>query len=84
MPPAAPMLPLDPLMPSNPPSPPSTGILLSRVVLLQVSMTCHQPLGQSNVLSDVPPTPHHPLFPLSAPWVEDICMAKSGTELGSH
>ena len=28
-------------------------------VLLQVSMTCHQPVGQADVLSDVPPS-HHP------------------------
>ena len=58
-----PMSPVSPLMPHPTPS---TGIKWSRVVLLQVSMTCHQPGGHADVLSYVPP-PHQPLCPSIPP-----------------
>ena len=49
---------------------PSTGIQWSRVVLLQVSMTFGQPVGQANVWSDVPLTPITPCGHLVPPQVE--------------
>ena len=57
---------------------PSTGIYWSRVILLQVSMICHQPVHQAAVLSDI----QHPLMPLNAPRERHL-VAKSGTDLGS-
>ena len=43
-------------------------------------MTCHQPVGQADVLSDVPPTPITPC-PLSVPRLRHL-VAMSGTNLG--
>ena len=51
---------MPPVGPLDTPPTPSTGITWSRDVLLQVNMTCHQPVGQADILSDVP-QPHHPL-----------------------
>ena len=65
------MPPWHPLHPCQSPDTPhpSTGIYLSRVVLLQVSMMCHQPLGQADVLSYVPLHPHHCyMHPQCFPW----------------
>ena len=50
------------------------------MVLHQVSLTFGQPLGQADVLSDVP-LHHNPHMPLNAPRQRDL-VAKSGTNLG--
>ena len=50
--------------------PPLVQASWSRVVLLHISMTCHQPVGQADVLSDGPHpiTPYAPQYPGSGTW----------------
>ena len=69
------LMPLTPLCPSmaplmpHPTLTPRTGIWWSRVVLLQISMTFGQPVGQADVWSDVPLTPITPYAPFMPPQV---------------
>ena len=64
MPPDTPYGPIGSLMP---PTPPSTDISWSRPVLMQLSMTFGQPVGQTDVWSDVPLAPSTYYAPLMPP-----------------